>query len=760
MTGSESATPAGDGAAASGGDEGSLRGTVDSIVYVTVDGSFAVVRLRSEADPASRPVAVGPLAGVRPGELLHLQGAWTHHRRHGPQFKVTSFHSVAPTTAAGIERFLASRLVKGVGPALAKRIVARFGTGALEVLDRRGERLTEVAGIGPDRRDRILASWADHRQLRDVMIFLQGHGISPAYALRIHRRYGAAARRAVTENPYRLAEEVAGIGFLIADRIAASLGVDPHSPERAAAGVLHVLGAGAGRGHTQMPVDAVAEAGAELLSVDAAAVDHAIRSLCRRGAVLTCGGGRSIALPDLRRAEQRAAARLLALAGRAAPAPSAGVPRLLAAFERSSGVKLSPEQRHAASAAAAAAVLVVTGGPGTGKTTLIRAVLSLYDAADLRVQLAAPTGRAAKRIEEQAGRPASTIHRLLEYSPREGRFLRDARNPLDCDGLILDELSMVDITLLDAVLEATPDDCRLLLVGDSDQLPSVGPGDVLADLIASGACPVARLTTVFRQGDRSAIVMAAHAVNHGRMPRRSDGEAGDYFFIGRDDRAAACDTIVHLVTERMPARFGLDPRTDIQVLTPMNRGDLGTAALNRRLQEALNPTGAAIEGAADIRVGDRVMQTRNDYQLEVFNGDIGLVRDLDAEDQRVLVDFSTGPVWYEAAELDSLALAYAITIHKSQGSEFLAAVISIATEHYPMLQRNLLYTALTRARRLAVVVGSGRAARIAVANAQARERHTGLVELLAGAPSPASAPPPAGAPPLADPPRAARRAAR
>ena len=730
MAGSEPAPPAG------GGDDGSLRGTVHSIIYVTDDGSFAVVRLQSETDPAAQPVAVGPLAGVRPGELLQMQGAWTHHRRHGPRFEVTSFHSVAPSTAAGIERFLASRLVKGVGPALAGRIVARFGTDALEVLDRHGERLTEVAGIGPDRRDRILASWADHRRLRDTMIFLQGHGISPAYALRIHRRYGSAARHAVTENPYRLAEEVAGIGFLIADRIAASLGVDPDSPERAAAGVLHVLATGAGRGHTQMPVEAVVEGGAELLSVDAAAVRDAIQALIGRGAVLSCGssGGEAIALPELRRAEQRSAARLLELAGRPAPALAAGVPVLLAAFEQGSGVELSVEQRHAATQAAQAAVLVVTGGPGTGKTTLIRAVLSLYDAASRRMQLAAPTGRAAKRIEEQAGRPASTIHRLLEYSPREGRFLRDAENPLDCDGLILDELSMVDVRLLDAVLAATPPDCRLLLVGDSDQLPSVGPGDVLADLIASGVCPVARLTTVFRQGERSAIVMAAHAVNHGEVPRgSSDGAAGDYFFVSRDDRVAARNTIVHLVTERMPDRFDLDPRTDIQVLTPMNRGELGTAALNRELQAALNPHGAAIEGAADIRVGDRVMQTRNDYQLDVFNGDIGLVRDLDAEDQRVLVEFSTGPVWYEASELDSLVPAYAITIHKSQGSEFPAAVISIATEHYPMLQRNLLYTALTRARRLAVVVGSSRAARIAVSNAQARERHTGLAELLTAA---------------------------
>ena len=695
-----------------------------------------MVRLQSETDSTSQPVAVGPLAGVRPGEILHLKGAWTHHRKHGPRFEVTSFHSVAPSTAAGIERFLASRLVKGVGPALAKRIVDRFGIDSLEVLDRHGQRLTEVPGIGPDRRDRILASWADHRQLRDTMIFLQGHGISPAYALRIHRRYGSAARGAVTDNPYRLAEEVTGIGFQIADRIAASLGVAPDAPERAAAGVLHVLSAGAVRGHTQMPVEEVIEAAAELLVMDQTAIRGAVQELERRGAALPCGDAApSIALPHLRRAEQRSARRLLLLAGGAARALAADVPRLLAAFERDSGVQLSPEQRRAVALAAEAAVLVVTGGPGTGKTTLIRAVLSLYDAAGMRIRLAAPTGRAAKRIEEQAGRPASTIHRLLEYSPREGRFLRDAETPLDCDGLIIDELSMVDVTLLDAVLAAAPHDCRLLLVGDSDQLPSVGPGDVLADLIASRVCPVARLTTVFRQGERSAIVMAAHAVNHGQVPQRSDGEAGDYFFVSRSDRDAARNTIVHLVAQRMPARFGLDPRTDIQVLTPMNRGELGTAALNRELQAALNPTGAAIEGAADIRVGDRVMQTRNDYQLEVFNGDIGLVRDLDAEDQRVLIDFATGPVWYEAAELDSLVLAYAITIHKSQGSEFPAAVISIATEHFPMLQRNLLYTALTRARRLAVVVGSSRAAHIAVGNAQAGERHTGLVELLAERPS-------------------------
>ena len=716
-------------------DQESLRGAVNSIIYATDDGSFAVVRLQSESNPELQPVAVGPLAGVRPGEILYLKGSWTHHRRHGPRFKVTSFQSVEPSTADGIERFLASRLVKGVGPALAKRIVAHFGTASLDVLDRQGERLIEVAGIGEDRSNRILSSWADHRQLRDTMIFLQGHGISAAYALRIHRRYGTSARRVVTENPYRLAEQVVGIGFSIADRIAASLGVSPVSPERAAAGVLHALGSGAGLGHTQMPLEGVVEASVALLSVAEKAVRDAVLALIHRGAVLSCrnSAGEAIALPHLQRAEQRSAKRLKHLLAQTPVPLRTDMNDLLDAFQRSSGAELSAEQRHAASTAARASVLVVPGGPGTGKTTLIRAVLGLYDVTGQRVQLAAPTGRAAKRIEEQSGRQASTIHRLLEYSPRERRFLRDADNPLDCDGIIIDEMSMVDVLLFDAVLAAAPAHCRLLLVGDSDQLPSVGPGDVLANLIDAGICPVARLTTVFRQGERSAIVMAAHAINQGELPReQADGEVGDYFFVTREDRIAARNTIVHLVTERIPASFGLDPRTDIQVLTPMNRGELGTVALNRDLQAALNPDGATIENATEIRVGDRVMQTRNDYQLDVFNGDIGLVRDLNTVDQRVLVEFSTGPVWYEESDLDSLVPAYAITIHKSQGSEFPAAVISISSEHYPMLQRNLLYTGLTRARQLAVVVGSRRAAHIAVANAMARERHTGLVELLKG----------------------------
>ncbi len=692
-----------------------------------------MVRLQSEADN-SQPIAVGPLAGIRPGETLHLKGSWTNHRVHGSRFAVTSFQSVSPSTATGIERFLASRLVKGVGPALAKRIVAHFGVNSLEVLDQHGERLTEVSGIGTERRDRILASWADHQQLRDTMIFLQGHGISPAYALRIHRRYGSTARRAVTENPYQLAEEVAGIGFQIADRIAASLGIDRNAPARAAAGVLHVLSAGSNRGHTNLPIEEVITETTKLLDIGSGAIRDVIETLERRGSVVLCGrAASSIALQDLHSAEQRCSEQLLLMVNREMRALVVEVPTLLTTFERESGVQLSPEQCQAIKAAATAAVLIITGGPGTGKTTLIRSIIKLYDEAGMSILLAAPTGRAAKRIEEQAGKTASTIHRLLEYSPRESRFLRDAEDPLDCDGLIIDELSMVDVTLLDAVLAAVPRHCRLLLVGDSDQLPSVGPGNVLADLINAGICPIARLTTVFRQGDRSAIVMAAHMVNNGHVPQSKDGELGDYFFVSRPDRLAARNTIVHLVSQRISDRFGLDPLTDIQVLTPMNRGELGTAALNRDLQAALNPAGAEIEGASGIRVGDRVMQTRNNYQLEVFNGDIGVVQDTEEEDQRVLVHFSTGPVWYEASDMDSLALSYAITIHKSQGSEFPAVVISMATEHFPMLQRNLLYTALTRARQLVVVVGSTQATSIAVANSRARERHTGLVELLESA---------------------------
>ncbi len=737
----------------SDGDSETLEGTLERIVFQNAENQWTVARLA--AAPGGTPVTVvGSLYGVAAGTPLSLRGSWEVDRKYGRQFRVESYRTRSPETLLGIERYLGSGMIPGIGPELAKRLVGHFGLETLSVIETDPDRLIEVDGIGPARARRVAESWVEQRDIQDVMVFLRGHGVSTAYAVRIYRRYGKDAVGVVRRNPYRLAIDIWGIGFKIADGIARSLGIDVRSPERLEAGVLHVLGELAEDGHTHAPEAEVRSRAGELLGaeVDAPMLDAAIERLLVSGLavreVLT-DRAPCLSLAVMWHSEGEAAASFAQLCATPMAAWSIDVEAALGWFEQRGGIVLAAEQRRAVAAAMRDKCVVVTGGPGVGKTTIVRAIVTLLAAKRRQVGLAAPTGRAAKRLSESTGAPAVTLHRLLEFDPRRGVFERGPANRLEVDALVVDEMSMVDTDLFRALVAAMPPAAQLILVGDVDQLPSVGPGAVLADVIGSGAASVVELTEIFRQAAESRIVVNAHRVNRGEAPDLESppgGEPGrsDFYFVERDDPIAARDTLVELVCERIPARFGLDARRDIQVLTPMHRGEVGTMALNQILQARLNPPapdrGELRRGERVLRVGDKVMQVRNDYDKDVFNGDVGLVRTMRAADgdgggERALeVELADGrAVDYTAADVDQLAHAYAISVHKSQGSEYPAVVIPLLTQHYLMLQRNLVYTAITRGKRLVVLVGSRRAVMMAVRNRAARSRWTWLAERIRAA---------------------------
>jgi exodeoxyribonuclease V alpha subunit len=724
--------------AAGAGDslDDTLEGTLERFVYRASGSPFAVARLR----PADGEVAtvVGSLAALAIGAPVRLHGRWEQDRKHGRQFRAASYQTLEPTTLAGIERYLGSGAVPGIGGELAKRIVARFGLDTLEVIHRHPERLVEVEGIGPVRAQRIRGKWQEMREVEDVMVFLAGHGVSPRFAERIYKRYGAATIALVRENPYRLALEVWGIGFRSADAVAEKLGIARDAPARAEAGLLHVLGELTAEGNVHVPehelihrAEQMLEVGAEILEPAAdrlAASRHVVReALGDRGPCLS--------LRALWEAEVRAAQGLarLAAGGPAAPGvPDELVERGLASFERDQGIALAPEQREAVRAAVRGRVTVITGGPGVGKTTIVNAVIRLLEARLRRVALGAPTGRAAKRLAETTGRPAMTLHRLLEFSPQNGRFLRDEAHPLDADAVIVDEASMLDVPLAAQLLAAIPAGAQLVLVGDVDQLPSVGPGRVLADVIASRAVTVVRLTEIFRQAASSAIVVNAHRVNRGELPDvRASIAAPDFFFIEREEPAEVVATILEVVAERIPRRFQLDPVDDVQVLAPMHRGEAGAQNLNLALQARLNPArpgaGELQIGRRTFRVGDKVIQNRNDYEKEVFNGDVGRIVAI-GDDGEVTVAIDGRAVRYPPAELDQIGHAFALSVHKAQGSEYPAVVVPLLTQHYLMLRRNLLYTAMTRGKRLVVLVGTRKALGIAVRTDDTRLRWTWLAQ--------------------------------
>jgi exodeoxyribonuclease V alpha subunit len=643
-----------------------------------------------------------------------------------------------PHTPAGIEKYLGSGLIKGIGPHFAKKLVETFGLKVFDIIGKLPGRLTEVHGIGPTRAERITASWRDQRVIRDIMVFLQGHGLGTARAVRIYKTYGDDAIGLVKQNPYRLAYDIHGIGFKTADELAAKLGIERSSPLRARAGIRYALQQLTTKGHCFYPEDELEQQAVELLGIDAAviraALEHEIRdhSLVRD---VAAGEKPRIYLNFLHYAERELATHLKALQSGPHPLPQIDVQKALDWVEQKVSLHLAEAQRVAVTMAARSKVLIITGGPGVGKTTIVNSILKIFTAKHLRCMLCAPTGRAAKRLIEATSCPAKTIHRLLEYDPAKGTFKHNADRPLDADLVLVDEASMIDLPLAHSLLEAVPKRAALILVGDVDQLPSVGPGAVLGDLIASGVVPTARLTEVFRQAAQSQIIQAAHAVNAGRMPPLDHRDQGDFFFVSADDPETAVQRIVELVAERIPRRFGLDPIGDIQVLTPMNRGLLGARNLNQVLQAKLNP---ARDGQPAVdrfgytyRIGDRVLQTENNYGKDVFNGDLGVVAGVDADERELRVDFDGRTVVYDFGELDELVPAYAMTIHKAQGSEFPAVVIPMHTQHYVMLQRNLLYTGITRGRKLVVVVGTPRAVAIAVKQGEAQLRHSALRRRLA-----------------------------
>ena len=704
---------------------------IERIVYQNPENGWTVARIRHD-EGGVQATAVGTLYGVGPGERLEVTGRWEKDRKYGMQLRIDSFSSVQPTSLAGIQRYLGSGSLPGVGEVIAGRMVKQFGADSLRILDEEPERLLEVPGIGRATLRKITSAWQGQKAVQEVMIFLQGHGVSLGFSQRIARRYGSSAVAIVRRNPFRLAEEIPGFGFAAAEKVATSLGWGHDAPERVGAGTIFALRRATGEGHLYLPFSVLRERAAELLQVDAEVVEAQINHQAERRALVIDGDSASdppIYPTEMFAAERGVAARLLTLCD----GPPADLPidatRAIEWYERRAGIELADEQRLAVTRALTERVLIITGGPGTGKTTLVHAVVEILLRKNQNVLLAAPTGRAANRLGEATGVEVKTIHRMLEFDPHSRRFRRNEGHPLEADLAVVDEASMVDIALADSLLRAIPPSCRLLWVGDVDQLPSVGPGKVLSDLIASERLPVVRLQEIFRQHRSSRIVVNAHRIQRGEPLDVDNNERDDFFLIRRRDPEQILQTVLDLVSQRIPDGFAL-PARDIQVLAPMRRGVLGTENLNRELQGLLNTREDS--GGDGLRLGDRVMQTRNNYDLEVFNGDIGFVVERTLKPARAVVAFEQRKVLYEDSDLDDLTLAYACTVHKAQGSEYPCVVLPIHTQHFIMLQRNLFYTAVTRASRLLVVVGEERAVEMALANRRQQRRYTRLADRLRG----------------------------
>lgn len=711
-----------------------IQGTLESITFANEEDHYVVARL--EVPGRKEPITiVGNLISIRPGETLRLNGRWVSHKKYGKQFQVESYQTLGPATLEGIERYLSSAFIKGIGPHLAKSLVEKFGMDTLRVIEEEPSRLMEVEGIGRVRLKRITRAWEEQRGNREVMLFLQSHGVSPAYAIKIFKAYGPQAISIVKEDPYRLAQDIYGIGFQTADRIAQNLGIKKDSPVRARAGVLYVLHRLAEEGHVYFPYSSILRECNRTLEVDTRILSQAMEPLCREGKIVMeehPGEEIAVYLKALYQAEEGIARRLSSLARAPRIDLSLDTDKAIALAEKVNGISLAGEQREAIRKALSEKVLVITGGPGTGKTTILRSIIQILEGKGCSILLCSPTGRAAKRMSEATGREAKTIHRLLEWSQKEGKFKRNERRPLEADLVIVDEASMVDLPLMDDLLKAIPFTASLILVGDADQLPSVGPGSVLKDIIRSGISPVIALREVFRQAQASLIIVNAHRVNQGVfpiIPRTADfgQRTSDFIFLQKEDPEEVRGAILELAHEALPRRFGLDPLEDIQVLTPMHKGIIGAASLNLDLQALLNPHGQEISrGSRRFRLGDRVMQIRNNYDKEVYNGDIGRIAWMDLEEQELAVRFDERLVSYDFSELDELTLAYTVTVHKSQGSEYPAVILPIHTHHYMMLQRNLLYTAIARAKHLVVLVGTKKALAIAVKNDRVRKRYSGL----------------------------------
>jgi exodeoxyribonuclease V alpha subunit len=730
----------------------SIEGILDRITFQNEENGYTVARLLDSGREKKTVTVVGFLSGVPVGSTLSLTGTWINDSRYGRQFKLLSYEIIKPNTINGIERYLGSGLIRGIGPAYAARIVGRFGLQTLDILENDPDRLGEVAGLGKARVASIKKAWQEQKEIHRIMVFLQGHGISAAYAVKIFKTYGRKALAVVKENPYRLAEDIWGVGFRIADSIALSLGVPANDPRRARAGLLFALDQAAGEGHCYLPSEKLLEQAEFLLKLtgkseelpeqqdlysDPELIRAQIKSLEAADKIVAADD--SIALAPIHFAEKGAAAKLLKLGAGSPLYDIKNVDQALAWASARLELELAPEQGEAIKAGLEHKVSVITGGPGTGKSTILKALLLVLSQKGIAVKLAAPTGRAAKRLAEACGREATTIHRLLEYDAALRGFKRNRHNPLEADMVIIDESSMMDIVLTNFLLNAVADKASLVLVGDVDQLPSVGPGNVLRDIIGSDCVPVTRLQTVYRQGPGSLISFNAARINRGEFLELLPDYEGDkdFYCIFRDEAADIETEILSLCSERLQKRYGFDPVRDIQVLTPMRKGIIGTENLNSRLQDVLNPAaGGGDDQPRRFLPGDKVMQIRNNYDKDVFNGDLGIVEAAGGSENTAEVLFEGRRVLYESADLGELVLAYAVTVHKSQGSEFPCVIIPLHTTHYPLLQRNLLYTAVTRGRKLVVLVASKKALTMAIRNNRVVKRYTMLAERLRSSSSP------------------------
>ena len=719
-----------------------LDGQIEGITFFNEETGFTVakVRVTGRGDPVT---AVGNLIAPRPGEMLKMQGMWIEHPKFGRQFKVLSHKPIVPATVSGIKKYLGSGLIKGIGPVTAARIVKHFGEKTLEIIEHRIGELNQVEGIGPKRVEMIEKAWREQKEIRELMIFLQDHDVSPVYATKIFRRYGWSSIRVVSENPYRLAADIAGIGFLTADRIAQKMGFAKQAPVRAEAGILYALRQVSEEGHVYYPYELLLDRCIEILDVEREVVTKAVSAVALEDKIvledLTVDfenfepNHKAVYLKPFHISETGIAVLMRRLISSSKVLRKVDVDKAVTWAQRNVTFRLAPKQVEAVKAAVSEKTVVITGGPGTGKTTIINLVIKIYREMGARILLAAPTGRASKRMSETTGYPSRTIHRLLEYSPQKGGFIRNPDYPLEVDVLIVDETSMVDTSLMYHLLKAVPAQATLILVGDVYQLPSVGAGNVLKDIIRSGVIPVVELKEIFRQAAESRITVNAHRIHSGLLPewRAERGPLEDFYFIEQDDPEQALRIVLELVCERIPKRFRLDRVEEIQVLSPMHKGVVGTENLNVKLQEALNPsTQELVRGERRFRLMDKVMQVRNNYDKEVFNGDIGRITSMDPEEQVVVVTYDGVPVPYEFSELDEVIHAYAISVHKSQGSEYPAVIIPILSQHHLLLQRNLIYTAVTRAKELVVMVGSKKALAVGVKNDRPMRRYTHLAERL------------------------------
>ncbi len=739
-----------------------LEGQLERIVYCNEHNNYTVAKLKVRGNPELVTV-VGQLAGITPGQVLKLSGDWEAHPKYGQQFKVTGYSIGLPAQIHGIEKYLGSGLIKGIGPEMAKRLVEHFGTKALDVIERSPDDLLGVEGIGEKRLQMILRAWEDQREIRDVMIFLQGHGVSTGYSAKIFKQYGQNSIRVVRENPYRLASDIFGIGFLIADRIAEKVGIAKDAIIRAEAGILHILEKMSDEGHVFVLYDQLLDRAEALLETDRPTLETAVRNLAASGRIVVEDFHPVRGLPDSRSgvlqskpsdwvhpgkdlskamtavylkafyaAEVGLANRLKALLSVPIKGLSMDARRIEKLVLQRLAITLSKEQWVGLYTALSRKVSILTGGPGTGKTTLVKSILAVFEAAGREVLLCAPTGRAAKRLSEVTGREAKTIHRLLAYNFKSGGFQKNEKNPLNADVVIVDESSMVDTFLMYHLVTAVPMTAALILVGDIYQLPSVGPGNVLRDIIDSEQVPVVFLKEIFRQARESLIIVNAHRINQGfppTVPGSNRDTLQDFYFIDQEDPEKVLSTILELCCERIPNRFELDPLSDIQVLSPMHKGIIGTTNLNRVLQQALNPSNDIIERMGrSFKYRDKVMQIRNNYVKDVFNGDIGTISQIDRNMQKITVKYDGRAVDYNFVELDELVLAYAVSVHKSQGSEYGAVILPVMTQHFMLLQRNLIYTGVTRAKELVVLIGTKQALAIALRNDKPQKRMTRLCD--------------------------------